>query len=170
MPVCSFLLAKTVRAHQKPSEARGVRASPAAQPHRGMLGPGMCRKGGGIPGSPGRAGGSNETSRAQGFPPLSPRKQLCCRGDGAGREQQQHQVSGGKICQGQGGSWGQSHPGLAGLGFTYSRWLDFFGSCRCCAALTRLNLLLPLTGSLCSEHDGTQGLPQLRSQGVIAQI
>lgn len=52
----------------------------------------------------------------------------------------------------------------------YSRWLASLGSCRCCAALRRLNLLLPLAGSLCSEHDGTQGLPQLWSQGVIAPI
>ena len=74
------MLAKTGRAHQKPSEARGVRASPAAQPCRGMLSPNMCRKGGGVPGSPGKAGGSDETSRVQGFPPFSPREAALLQG------------------------------------------------------------------------------------------
>lgn len=73
------------------------------------------------------------------------------------------------FCQGQGLSRGESHPGLAGLGFMSSRWLAFLGSCRCHAALRRLNLLLPLAGSLCLEHDGMQGLPLLQSQGIIAQ-
>jgi len=76
----------------------------------------------GVPSSPGRAGGSDETSRAQGLPPPSPGKRLCCRGDTASREQQ---FSQGKLSPGARAFLGAEPFGTGSAGFHVLKMAGF---------------------------------------------